>query len=61
MNFEEDVQFIRLVQVEPNYERSIREIEARHPDRMRAYVMFDPLLARRIYAGSDIFLMPSLF
>lgn len=58
---EEDVQFILLGSGEPSYERSIREIEARHPDRMRAYVMFDPLLARRIYAGSDIFLMPSLF
>jgi starch synthase len=58
---EEDVQFILLGSGDPNYERRIREIEARHPDRMRAYIMFDPLLARRIYAGSDIFLMPSLF
>ncbi len=34
-------------------------VQARFPDRMRACLRFDTVLARRIYAGADMFLMPS--
>jgi starch synthase len=33
----------------------------RHPDRMRAVIAYDRHLSRRIYAGSDLFVMPSIF
>ncbi|HZH97566.1 MAG TPA: glycogen/starch synthase, partial [Fimbriimonadaceae bacterium] len=38
-----------------------RELEARFPNRFRFVEKFDADLAQRIYAGSDIFLMPSAF
>ena len=44
-----------------NYEFRIRDLAARHPDQMRALIEFDPVMARQLYAASDLFLMPSLF
>jgi starch synthase len=35
------------------------ELQERFPDRARAFLKFDTVLARRIYAGIDMFLMPS--
>ena len=35
------------------------ELAARHPGRVGVYIGFVPPLARRIYAGADLFLMPS--
>ncbi|MCK9176506.1 MAG: glycogen synthase GlgA [Clostridiales bacterium] len=58
---EEDVQFVLLGTGDPAYEQALSEIEARHPGKMRALITYDRLLSRRIYAGSDLFLMPSLF
>jgi starch synthase len=39
----------------------LREAAAAHPDRVAVRETFDRDLARRIYAGSDLFLMPSRF
>jgi starch synthase len=58
---EEDVQFVLLGTGDPAYEKALSEIESRHPGKMRALITYDRLLSRRIYAGSDLFLMPSLF
>ena len=58
---EEDVQFVLLGTGDPAYEQALSEIESRHPGKMRALITYDRLLSRRIYAGSDLFLMPSLF
>ena len=58
---EEDLQIVVLGTGDPSYERRLQEAQERHPDNMRAIIQFDRHLARRIYAGSDIFLMPSLF
>jgi ADP-glucose type glycogen/starch synthase len=58
---EEDLQIVVLGTGDPSYERRLQEVQERHPDNMRAIIQFDRHLARRIYAGSDIFLMPSLF
>ena len=44
-----------------DYEDAFRAASARYPDRIWSYVGFNADLARDIYAGSDIFLMPSLF
>ena len=43
------------------YERSRADIAARNPGKMCACISFDNGLAHTLYAGSDIFLMPSLF
>ncbi|MBX3097743.1 MAG: glycogen synthase, partial [Fimbriimonadaceae bacterium] len=39
----------------------LRRLEQSYPDRVRFVEAFDVRLAQRIYAGSDIFLMPSAF
>ncbi|HXE71627.1 MAG TPA: glycogen/starch synthase [Candidatus Nitrosotenuis sp.] len=43
------------------YEEALRAASHRHPDRIACYLGFAPILAHHIYAGSDIFLMPSRF
>jgi starch synthase len=42
-------------------EKATAEVAARHPDRVAFSGAFDEKLAHRIYAGSDLFLMPSVF
>lgn len=44
---------------EPRYEEALREMALAHPDQVAAAIRFDNPLASQIYAGSDIFLMPS--
>ena len=44
---------------EPRYEEALRELALAHPDQVAAAIRFDNPLASQIYAGSDIFLMPS--
>ncbi|MDE6834658.1 MAG: glycogen synthase GlgA [Ruminococcus sp.] len=41
------------------YEDVFREMSARYPDRVSVTLGFRPELARKIYAGADMFLMPS--
>ncbi len=41
------------------YEEFFRELAQRHPGRVAVRLAFDKALAKRIYAGADIFLMPS--
>jgi len=55
-----DAQFVVLGTGDPKYHHMFEGIHQRYPDRMRAFLKFDDVLARRIYAGSDMFLMPSL-
>ncbi|MCM8748646.1 glycogen synthase [Thermomicrobiaceae bacterium CFH 74404] len=42
-------------------EKQVAEVSRRFPRAVAGVLRFDPLLARRIYAGSDMFLMPSRF
>lgn len=56
-----DVQFVLLGTGEPSYHQMLERLQARFPDKMRAFLRYDDPLARRIYAGCDIFLMPSRF
>ena len=46
---------------DPKLEEAIRLLQAEYPERVRAEFKYDPGLARQIYAGSDIFLMPSRY
>lgn len=58
---QKDVQFIILGTGEWCYENAFRNLALRYPDKVSANIMFSDVLAQKIYAGSDIFLMPSLF
>ncbi len=54
-----DVQFVVLGRGEARYEDFFRSLEARYPDKMRALIEYDRDLSKRIYAATDIFVMPS--
>ncbi len=57
----EDVQLVLLGTGDYEYEEFFRGVEARYPDKARCMIEFDAKLAQRIYAGADLFLMPSKF
>ncbi|MED4903642.1 glycogen synthase GlgA [Parageobacillus thermoglucosidasius] len=57
----EDVQFILLGTGDPEFEQFFRAMEATYPDKVKAYIGFNEELAHQIYAGADLFLMPSKF
>ena len=54
-----DVQMVVLGSGEWVYENFFREVQAKYPEKFCYCVGFIPELARKIYAGVDIFLMPS--
>ncbi|WP_457599291.1 glycogen synthase GlgA [Hydrogenimonas sp.] len=56
-----DIQIVMLGTGERWAEGFFREIARRHPDRFACHVGYSDELAHRIEAGSDLFLMPSLF
>jgi starch synthase len=43
------------------YEKKLLEFSLKYPSNISCQIKFDPVLAQKIYAGSDIFLMPSKF
>lgn len=55
----ENVQVIVLGTGEKEYEDAFRACEARHPNNFRALIKFDRVISKKMYAGADIFLMPS--
>ena len=54
-----DVQLVVLGKGDAVYENFFRELEARFPQKMRALICYDRDLSKRIYAATDIFIMPS--
>ena len=56
---EEYVQFVILGSGDWEYESFFRSMHDRYPGRLCACTGFIPELSRKIYAGADIFLMPS--
>ncbi|WP_035350215.1 glycogen synthase GlgA [Edaphobacter aggregans] len=58
---QEDVVLVMLGNGEEYYERLLTEMAERHPEKMRVRVKFDNVMAHKIEAGSDIFLMPSRY
>lgn len=58
---EENVQLIVLGSGDKKYEEMFRHASSAYPDKVSCNTGYDTALAQRIYAGSDMFLMPSLF
>ncbi|MDX2243065.1 MAG: glycogen synthase GlgA [Leptolyngbyaceae cyanobacterium bins.302] len=56
-----DAQMILLGTGERYYETQMWHLASRYPGRMSVYLLHNDILARRIYAGCDAFLMPSRF
>lgn len=55
----EDIQFVVLGSGEKEYEEFFRAMMKKYKGRVTACLGFIPELSRKIYAGSDMFLMPS--
>src|SRR5579875_60410 len=56
-----DLQLAVLGAGDRRYEDMFRHLAARQPGRFAVYIGFDAGLAQRLYAGSDMLLMPSRF
>ena len=56
-----EAQFVVLGSGAAEYEDMFRHLAGYHRDRMAAVLRYDAALAPLVYAGSDIFLMPSRF
>lgn len=56
-----NAKFILMGSGDKIYEDFFRSMEAKYPDRFKCYIGYSDAVAQRIYAGSDIFLMPSKF
>ena len=56
---QQGIQLVVLGNGEYAYEAFFSDLCGRHPGRVGVYIGFVPPLARQIYAGADIFLMPS--
>lgn len=55
------LQMVVLGSGDQQYENFFREMKGRYREKLAVHLGFDDGLARKIYAGGDIFLMPSLF
>jgi starch synthase len=55
------IQFVLLGSGEDHYQRLFAELKMRYPQQTAANIGFNVELAQKIYAGSDIFMMPSRF
>lgn len=58
---QKNVQLVILGTGDHNYENHFKGLQELYPNKVSANIKFDNGLAHRIYAGSDMFLMPSLF
>ena len=56
---EENCQLVIVGTGEKQFEAFFKELAAEYPDRVSAQIRFDLGLASRVYAGADIYLMPS--
>ncbi|MGE4284348.1 MAG: glycogen synthase GlgA [Clostridia bacterium] len=56
-----DIQLVVLGNGEHQYEELFKHAASLYPSKVSANILYDGILAQRIYAGADMFLMPSLF
>jgi len=57
----EGIQLIILGTGDYHYERILQSMQEKYPEQIAFYQKYDDSIADRIYAGCDMFLMPSLF
>jgi starch synthase len=58
---EEDMVLVMLGSGEEYYERLLTEMAERYPSKVRVQVKYDNVIAHKVEAGSDMFLMPSRY
>ncbi len=56
-----DLQFIVLGVGDPYYEEMFKKMQQKYPTKVATFIEFNEALAHNIYAGADMFLMPSVF
>jgi starch synthase len=57
----ENIQMVVLGTGDPEFEQFFREMEGMYGEKFKAYIGFNEDLAHQLYAGADLFLMPSKF
>jgi len=57
----EDVKMIILGQGDEKYQKHLKTIEKKYKDKLAIVIGFDEVLAHKIEAGADMFLMPSKY
>jgi starch synthase len=55
----EDLAVVALGAGEPKYEKLVRDLQKAHPEKFAVKIAYDNILAHKIEAGADMFLMPS--
>lgn len=58
---QKEVQLVILGTGDNEFEEGFKWFANKYPDKLSANILFDNKLAHKIYAASDLFLMPSLF
>jgi starch synthase len=58
---EEQVQLVVVGTGDEDYANALRELAWRHPGSVSVNILFNEGLARRVYAGADMFIMPSRY
>jgi starch synthase len=58
---DDDVQLVIVGTGDWAYEDALRNLARRHPTKVSANILFNEALAHKVYAASDIFLMPSRY
>ncbi|MEJ6524488.1 MAG: glycogen synthase GlgA [Opitutales bacterium] len=61
LSYNSNLQFVLLGSGDKNVESRFQELSKQFPQNISVFIGFDDGLARRIFAGSDFFLMPSRF
>ncbi len=56
---EREIQLVIVGTGEKQYEYALSSIANQHPGKVSVQLAFDPALASRVYAGADMYLMPS--
>lgn len=57
----DDIQVVVLGSGDKYYESFFKDMALRHPDKTAVHIGFNAPLAQQLYAGADMFLMPSRF
>lgn len=55
------LQFVLVGSGDPRYEHWVGDLQRRYPGRVGSWIGYREDLAHKVYAGSDLYLMPSLF